>query len=91
MYQLIKCPLPLDMWHLMPYILRVVNQHCMNITERPQIIMEREDYSATFDLLFEDFKARCGIHQYEMNFLIKDISLVLNAITDKAFYAVTDR
>ena len=53
--------------------------------------MEREDYSATFELLFEDFKARCGIHQYEVNLLIKDISLVFNAITDKAFYTLTDQ
>ena len=53
--------------------------------------MEREDYSATFELLFEDFKARYKIHQYEMNHLMKDLSLVLNALTDKAFYAVTDR
>ena len=53
--------------------------------------MERGDYSATFELLFEDFKARCGIHQYEMNHLMKDLSLLFNAITDKAFYTLTDR
>jgi hypothetical protein len=58
---------------------------------RPNVIMEREDYSATFELLFEDFKARRKIHQYEMNLLMKDISLVLNVITDKAFYTLTDR
>lgn len=58
---------------------------------RPNIVMEREDYSATFELLFKDFKARCGIHQYEVNLLIKDISLVLNAVTDKAFYTLSDQ
>ena len=43
------------------------------------------------ELLFEDFKARYKIHQYEMNHLMKDLSLLFNALTDKAFYAVTDR
>ena len=63
----------------------------MTVANRPQVIMEREDYSATFELLFLDFKARWKIHQYEMNYLMKDLSLVLNALTDKAFYAMTDR
>ena len=58
---------------------------------RPTVIMEREDYSATFELLFEDFKARYKIHQYEMNHLMKDLSLLFNTITDKAFYTLTDR
>ena len=69
----------------------VVNQVFMTDNNRHQVIMERGDYSATFELLFLDFKARYKIHQYEMNHLMKDLSLVLNAITDKAFYAVTDR
>ena len=63
----------------------------MTDTKRPEIIMERGDYAATFELLFEDFKARYKIHQYEMSHLMKDLSLVLNALTDKAFYTVTDR
>tara|TARA_Y100001937_G_scaffold74275_1_gene101097 strand:+ start:108 stop:299 length:192 start_codon:yes stop_codon:yes gene_type:complete len=63
----------------------------MTVANRPQVVMQREDYSATFELLFLDFKARHKIHQYEMNHLMKDLSLVLNALTDKAFYAVTDR
>ena len=63
----------------------------MTDTNRPQVVMEREDYSATFELLFEDLKARYKIHQYEMNHLLKDLSLILNALTDKAFYAMTDR
>ena len=63
----------------------------MTVANRPQVVMEREDYSATFEMLFLDFKARWKIHQYEMNYLMKDLSLVLNALTDKAFYAMTDR
>ena len=63
----------------------------MTVAKRPQVIMEREDYSATFELLFLDFKARYKIHQYEMNHLMKDLSLVSNALTDKAFYAMTDQ
>ena len=63
----------------------------MTDTKRPEVIMEREDYAATFEMLFLDFKARYKIHQYEMNHLMQDLSLVLNALTDKAFYAMTDR
>ena len=37
----------------------------MTDTNRPQVVLEREDYSATFELLFEDFKARYKIHQYD--------------------------
>ena len=69
----------------------VVNRVTMTVANRPQVIMEREDYSATFELLFLDFKARYKIHQYEMNHLMKDLSLVSNALTDKAFYAMTDQ
>ena len=63
----------------------------MTDTNRPQVVMEREDYAATFELLFEDFKARWKIHQYEMNYLMKDLSLLLNTLTDKAFYTMTDQ
>ena len=63
----------------------------MTDTKRPEVIMEREDYAATFDMLFLDFKARYKIHQYEMNHLMKDLSLLLNALTDKTFYAMTDQ
>ena len=69
----------------------VVNQVSMTVANRPQVIMEREDYSATFEILFLDFKARWKIHQYEMNHLMKDLSLAFNVLTDKAFYAVTDQ
>lgn len=69
----------------------VVNRVTMTDTKRPEVIMEREDYAATFELLFLDFKARYKIHQYEMNHLMKDLSLLLNALTDKTFYAMTDQ
>ena len=58
---------------------------------RPDVIMEREDYAATFELLFLDVKARFQIHNYEVKKLGEDLTLLFNAITDKAFYAVTDR
>ena len=58
---------------------------------RPSVVMEREDYAATFELLFQDFKARLQIHSYEVKKLSEDLTLLFNAITDKAFYAVTDR
>ena len=29
----------------------------MTDTNRPQVVMEREDYSATFELLFEDIQS----------------------------------
>ena len=58
---------------------------------RPDVIMEREDYAATFELLFLDVKARFRIHNYEVKKLAEDLSLLLNVLTDKAFYAATDR
>ena len=58
---------------------------------RPSVVMEREDYAATFELLFQDVKARFQIHNYEVKKLGEDLTLLFNAITDKAFYAVTDR
>ena len=69
----------------------VVNRVTMTDTKRPEVIMEREDYAATFEMLFLDFKARYKIHQYEMNHLMKDLSLLFNALTDKTFYAMTDQ
>ena len=63
----------------------------MTDTKRPEVIMEREDYAATFEMLFLDFKARYKIHQYEMNHLMKDLSLLFNTLTDKTFYAMTDQ
>ena len=58
---------------------------------RPTVVMEREDYAATLELLFLDVKARSRIHNYEVKKLSEDLSLLFNVLTDKAFYAVTDR
>ena len=58
---------------------------------RPTVVMEREDYAATFELLFEDFKARFQIHNYEVKKLAEDLSLLFNVITDKAYYSAIDR
>ena len=58
---------------------------------RPTVVMEREDYAATFELLFLDVKARFRIHNYEVKKLSEDLTLLFNVLTDKAFYAVTDR
>ena len=58
---------------------------------RPTVVMEREDYAATFELLFEDFKARLSIHNYEVKKLAEDLSLLFNVITDKAYYSAIDR
>ena len=58
---------------------------------RPTVVMEREDYAATFELLFEDFKARLQIHNYEVKKLAEDLSLLFNVITDKAYYSAIDQ
>ena len=61
------------------------------LMSRPSVVMEREDYAATFELLFEDFKARLSIHNYEVKKLAEDLSLLFNVITDKAYYSAIDR
>ena len=61
------------------------------LMSRPSVVMEREDYAATFELLFEDFKARLSIHNYEVKILGEDLSLLLNVINVKAYYAAIDR
>ena len=58
---------------------------------RPSVVMEREDYASTFELLFLDMKARFQIHNYEVKKLAEDLSLLFNVITDKAYYAAIDR
>ena len=58
---------------------------------RPTVVMEREDYAATLELLFLDVKARFLIHNYEVKKLSEDLSLLFNVITDKAYYAAIDR
>ena len=61
------------------------------LMSRPSVVMEREDCSATFELLFLDVKARFRIHNYEVKKLGEDLSLLFNVITDKAYYAAIDR
>ena len=56
----------------------------MTDNNRPEVLLSVADHS-------EDIKIRWQIHQYEMNHLMQDLSLVFNALTDTAFYAVTDR
>ena len=58
---------------------------------RPSVVMEREDYASTFELLFLDMKARFQIHNYEVKKLTEDLSLLFNVITDKAYYSAIDR
>ena len=54
------------------------------MSERPEVLLSASDY-------MEDIKIRWQIHQYEVKKLQEDLSLVFNAITDKAFYATIDR
>ena len=68
----------------MCHIRWVVNRVSMTDNNRPEVLLSAADH-------WEDIKIRWQIHQYEMNHLMQDLSLVLNALTDKAFYAVTDR
>ena len=63
----------------------------MTNTQRPSVVMEREDYAATFEMLFLDFKARVRIHNYEVKKLAEDITLLWNVLTDKAYYKVTNQ
>ena len=54
------------------------------MTERPEVLLSASDY-------MEDIKIRWQIHQYEVKKLQEDLTLVFNAITDKAIYATIDR
>ena len=56
----------------------------MTDNNRPEVLLSAADD-------WEDIKIRWQIHQYEMSHLMQDLSLVRNALTDKAFYAVTDQ
>ena len=51
---------------------------------RPETLLSFSDY-------VEDFKARVQIHNHEVKKLGEDISLLLNVLTDKAYYAAIDR
>ena len=63
---------------------QVVNRVSMTDNNRPEVLLSAADH-------WEDIKIRWQIHQYEMNHLMQDLSLVLNALTDRAFYTMTDR
>ena len=56
----------------------------MTDNNRPEVLLSAADY-------WEDIKIRWQIHQYEVNHLAKDLALILNALTDRAFYTVTDQ
>ena len=56
---------------------------------RPNVVMEMDDYSSTFELLTLDFKARVKIHNYEVKKLGEDIKL-FNFVSDKMFFKLID-
>tara|TARA_Y100000004_G_scaffold190801_1_gene248485 strand:- start:403 stop:585 length:183 start_codon:yes stop_codon:yes gene_type:complete len=58
---------------------------------RPEPLMHHVDYKEYSSLVLRDIKVRWQIHQFEVKKLQEDLSLVMNAITDKAFYMVTDQ
>ena len=49
-----------------------------------QVLITREQY-------IQDIKARWAIHTYEVNKLVEDINKLFSIITDKVYYAYTDR
>ena len=51
---------------------------------RPETLLTFSDYA-------EDFKVRVQIHNYEVKKLSEDLTLLLNVLTDKAFYKVTNQ
>ena len=58
---------------------------------RPEPLMHHVDYKEYASLVLRDTKVRWQIHQYEVKKLGEDLSLLFNVLTDKAFYAATDR
>ena len=58
---------------------------------RPEPLMHYIDYKEYASLVLRDTKVRWQIHQYEVKKLGEDLSLLFNVLTDKAFYAATDR
>ena len=57
---------------------------------RPNVVMELDDYSSTFELLTLDFKARVKIHNYEVKKLGEDIRALFNLVSDKMFFKLID-
>ena len=58
---------------------------------RPEPLMHHVDYKEYSFLVLRDIKVRWQIHNYEVKKLAEDISLLLNVIADKTYYAVIDR
>ena len=58
---------------------------------RPEPLMHHVDYKEYASLVLRDTKVRWQIHNYEVKKLSEDLTLLFNVLTDKAFYAVTDR
>ena len=57
---------------------------------RPNVVMELDDYSSTFELLTLEFKARVKIHNYEVKKLGEDIRALFNFASDKMFFKLID-
>ena len=57
---------------------------------RPNVVMEMDDYSSTFELLTLDFKARVKIHNYEVKKLGEDIRALFNFVSDNVFFKLID-
>ena len=60
------------------------------VSNQPQL-MTRPEPLLSFSDYAEDFKARVQIHNYEVKKLTEDLTLLFNALTDKAYYIATDR
>ena len=58
---------------------------------RPEPLMHYVDYKEYASLVLRDIKVRWQIHQYEVKKLAEDISLLINVLTDKAYYSAIDR
>ena len=56
----------------------------MTDNNRPEVLLTAADH-------WEDIKVRWEIHQYEVNHLLKDLSLIINALTDKVYYTMSDQ
>ena len=60
------------------------------VSNQPQL-MTRPEPLLSFSDYAEDFKARVQIHNYEVKKLTEELTLLFNALTDKAYYTAIDR
>ena len=60
------------------------------VSNQPQL-MTRPEPLLSFSDYAEDFKARVQIHNYEVQKLTEELTLLFNALTDKAYYTAIDR